>query len=41
MKLFSSNYFNTSGLGGPPWQYWEPRLPALRVGVNDQLSLTI
>lgn len=31
-KFFSFSYFDISGLGGP-WQCWDLRLPALRVGL--------
>lgn len=38
--FFPFSYFDISGLGGPSWQCWEPRLPALRVGlmINPLLS---
>lgn len=38
--FFSFSYFDRSGLGGPSWQCWEPRVPALRVGlmINQLLS---
>lgn len=39
-NFFSFSYFDISGLGSPSWQCWEPRLPALRVGlmINPFLS---